>query len=208
MKVTLDAICQFARVLHVRDLFCAYASISSSAFLRPLPAPLRATGACSQPVARVQGHEALVPLRHEQAPAAAEPWRLEPASAASASRGAAVGGCGAPPSSLVKESVANAASSGNQRARMCTHRARATRKPANRALCAISQKERVHSTGTVIYLMITVPIDTTFIINNLQQFNSFSWCQIMLFLEKISIAFSEMRFATIAKLTIYRGVLA
>lgn len=199
MEVTLDAICQFARVFHVRDLFCAYASISLPAFLRPFPAPIRATGARSQPVARVQGLEALVPLRHEQASAAAEPSRLERASAASAPGGQLWGDAELPPQVTTGESVANGASPLN---------ARATRKPANRALCAISQKERVHSTGTVIYLMITVPIDTTFIINNLQQFNSFSWCQIMLFLEKISIAFSEMRFATIAKLTIYRGVLA
>lgn len=86
----LQAICQFARVSHVRDLICAYACKVHAlwAFSYALRKPaVRPAG---------PGPAALVPARHERMPA-----RLE------RTRGAAVGGVKPPSSNHHRESEAN-----------------------------------------------------------------------------------------------------
>lgn len=79
------AIWQFARVLHVRDLYCPYAAwiTSLSAFLKAFWARFRAHEG------RVKGQLALVPSRHEGTRGSVPFRHEEPAERL---RGAAVGG--------------------------------------------------------------------------------------------------------------------
>lgn len=143
------AICQFARVFHVRDFICAYAKciLSLSAFLKAFWARFRAHEG------RVKGRTTLMPSRHEGARGSGRGGQLW-------------GALTSPPSSTNhRESVANGASplSGCTSSRnvcvscACARIARYRRK-----------KEFKVQYGHSIYLIITVPIDTTLIINNLQ----------------------------------------
>jgi len=166
MDYAADAICQFARVLHVRDIICAYASVLSFRRLIGLEARLSAIPG------RVQG------ALHPAASAALAGPR------GSASRGAAVGGF--PPSSLVTPQETQATKAlPHPRARMCTDRARATRtyqsaRSASSACNARYRRKYNYITyGHSIYLMITVPIDTMLIINDLQIINGQNMGQII-----------------------------
>ena len=171
------AICQFARVFHVRDLICAYASVKHASEAFKAPASVSEPG-------RVQGHGPCCPRgmseasRLERSPRGlSEASRLErsPRGLSEASRlersprglserwGSAVGGV-LPPSS--------------------THEERALAKrsfPLNRVRKHASCARNAHAYGRSTYLMITVPVDTILIINDLQRFLSKMVCHFVLF---------------------------
>lgn len=97
----VDAIRQFARVFHVRDLICPYAETIPS-----LPVFLKAHGREDAPMGWVKGLPALVPIRHEDIRDSVPIRHEDPAEQL---RGAAVGGgFKEPPSSTHLGSVASA----------------------------------------------------------------------------------------------------
>ena len=145
------AICQFARVFHVRDLICAYASVKHASEAFKAPASVSEPG-------RVQGHGPCCPRGMSEAS------RLERSPRGLSERwGSAVGGV-LPPSS--------------------THEERALAKrsfPLNRVRKHASCARNAHAYGRSTYLMITVPVDTILIINDLQRFLSKMVCHFVLF---------------------------
>lgn len=160
MGYALFAICRFARVFHVRDLCRAYASRPSLGRFKAGNVPFGAF------LGRVQGLGALVPSRHERA------------RAASARGGSAVGGRRPPYKYGHRESAANgalplSACASAHESSACNVHARYARYRR--------KKEYKYNMGTGYYLMITVPIDTTFIIKYLQIFQEKMWCHIVLF---------------------------
>lgn len=153
--ITLDilaaAICQFARVLHVRDICCAYACSRLSTLLT---AALKVfLGQLLTQGNRVKGRETLVPFRHEETRGSGRGGQLW-------------GALTSPPSSTFIERVATSGAVPFKRVRGCARIA--LRNVRTCVLRAISQYGKyIVRTGTVIYLIITVPIDTILIINEL-----------------------------------------